>query len=121
MKISYDPEIDALYIRFVEGKRECRTVRLTQAQNAELAATKSKLNELSSAFGEHKTETGNQLATIGKETTTLRNVLAEVQASLTSQGKALTALEDSSKDTAARLNETLEKLKKSFFVRGAFK
>jgi uncharacterized protein YuzE len=28
MKISYDPEIDALYIRFVEGKHECRTVRL---------------------------------------------------------------------------------------------
>ena len=30
MKISYDPEIDALYIRFVEGKRQCRTVRLNQ-------------------------------------------------------------------------------------------
>ena len=30
MKISYDPESDALYIRFVEGKRECRTVRLNE-------------------------------------------------------------------------------------------
>jgi len=30
MKISYDPEVDALYIRFVEGKRECRTVRLNE-------------------------------------------------------------------------------------------
>ncbi|MGA2543782.1 MAG: DUF2283 domain-containing protein [Verrucomicrobiota bacterium] len=30
MKITYDPEIDALYIRFVEGKRECRTVRLNE-------------------------------------------------------------------------------------------
>jgi uncharacterized protein YuzE len=30
MKISYDPEIDALYIRFVEGKHECRTVRLNE-------------------------------------------------------------------------------------------
>lgn len=28
MKISYDSEIDALYIRLIEGKRECRTVRL---------------------------------------------------------------------------------------------
>lgn len=27
MKISYDPEIDALYIRLIEGKHECRTVR----------------------------------------------------------------------------------------------
>jgi uncharacterized protein YuzE len=30
MKISYDPEVDALYIRFVEGERECRTVRLNE-------------------------------------------------------------------------------------------
>ena len=29
MKISYDPEIDALYIRLVEGKHECRCVRLS--------------------------------------------------------------------------------------------
>jgi uncharacterized protein YuzE len=30
MRISYDPEIDALYIRLVEGKRECRTMRLNE-------------------------------------------------------------------------------------------
>lgn len=30
MKISYDSEIDALYIRLVEGKQECRTLRLTE-------------------------------------------------------------------------------------------
>jgi uncharacterized protein YuzE len=30
VKISYDPEVDALYIRFVEGKHECRTVRLNE-------------------------------------------------------------------------------------------
>ncbi|GAB6066972.1 hypothetical protein JCM13664_02900 [Methylothermus subterraneus] len=29
MKISYDPEIDALYIRLVEGPRQCKTIRLT--------------------------------------------------------------------------------------------
>src|SRR5438876_10324180 len=29
MKISYDPEIDALYIRLLEGKYECRCVRLS--------------------------------------------------------------------------------------------
>jgi uncharacterized protein YuzE len=28
MRISCDPECDALYIRLLEGKRECRTVRL---------------------------------------------------------------------------------------------
>lgn len=29
MKISYDKVADALYIRFLEGKFECRVVRLT--------------------------------------------------------------------------------------------
>lgn len=33
MKISYDPETDAFCIRLIEGKHECRTVRL----NAEIA------------------------------------------------------------------------------------
>ena len=30
MNISYDSEIDALYIRLIEGKQECRTVRLNE-------------------------------------------------------------------------------------------
>jgi uncharacterized protein YuzE len=30
MKISYDEEIDALYIHLIEGKHECRTVRLSE-------------------------------------------------------------------------------------------
>ena len=30
MKISYDPEIDTLYIRLLEGKHECRSVRLSE-------------------------------------------------------------------------------------------
>jgi len=30
MRISYDPEIDALYIRLIEGQHECRTVRLSE-------------------------------------------------------------------------------------------
>jgi uncharacterized protein YuzE len=29
MKISYDAEIDTLYIRLLEGPHECRTVRLS--------------------------------------------------------------------------------------------
>lgn len=28
MKISYDSEIDALYIRLVDGEHQCRTIRL---------------------------------------------------------------------------------------------
>jgi uncharacterized protein YuzE len=29
MRISYDPEVDALYIRLLEGDFQCRTLRLT--------------------------------------------------------------------------------------------
>jgi uncharacterized protein YuzE len=29
MKISYDPEIDALYIRLLDGRHQCRSVRLS--------------------------------------------------------------------------------------------
>ena len=30
MKISYNSEVDALYIRLVEGKHQCRTLQLTE-------------------------------------------------------------------------------------------
>lgn len=30
MKISYDSETDALYIRLIEGKHQCRTIRLSE-------------------------------------------------------------------------------------------
>lgn len=30
MNSSYDPEVDALYIRLIEGNHECRTVRLNE-------------------------------------------------------------------------------------------
>jgi uncharacterized protein YuzE len=30
MKISYDAEVDALYIRLLEGEHQCRTLRLTE-------------------------------------------------------------------------------------------
>lgn len=30
MKISYDPTVDALYIRFIEGPAECEVLRLNE-------------------------------------------------------------------------------------------
>ena len=30
MKVSYDKEVDALYIRLLDGPQECRTVRLSE-------------------------------------------------------------------------------------------
>ena len=29
MRITYDKEIDALYLRLIEGRHQCRTLRLT--------------------------------------------------------------------------------------------
>lgn len=29
MKISYDEQVDAMYIRLIEGKQQCRTLQLT--------------------------------------------------------------------------------------------
>jgi uncharacterized protein YuzE len=38
MKITYDAEVDALYIRLLEGKHECRTVRLSEEVALNLGA-----------------------------------------------------------------------------------
>jgi uncharacterized protein YuzE len=38
MKISYDREVDAMYIRLLEGKYECRVVRLTDDIALDFAA-----------------------------------------------------------------------------------
>ena len=38
MKISYDKEVDAMYIRLLEGKYECRVVRLTDDIALDFAA-----------------------------------------------------------------------------------
>jgi len=38
MKISYDQETDALYIRLVDGHHECRTLRLSEEIALNIAA-----------------------------------------------------------------------------------
>jgi uncharacterized protein YuzE len=38
MRITYDPEADALYIRLVEGNHECRTLRLTEEVALDIGA-----------------------------------------------------------------------------------
>ena len=41
MKISYDAEVDALYIRLLEGRHECRCVRLSDEVALNIGAGKS--------------------------------------------------------------------------------
>lgn len=73
--------------------------RVSQAQAVELSAIKSKIKEL----------------------LPMGPLLAEIQSVLATQDERLTAVESSSQVAATRLDETLEKLKKSFFVGGKFK
>lgn len=73
--------------------------RVSQAQAVEFSAVNSKLMEL----------------------LLLKPLLAEVKRVLATQDERLTAVESSSQVAATRLDETLEKLKKSFFVGGKFK
>ena len=69
MRITYDPEVDALYIRLLEGDRECRTLRLTE--------------EISLNIGENEVLVGIEvldakavLGTVGPPTVVLENVTA---------------------------------------------
>ncbi len=38
MKITYDPEVDALYIRLIEGPHQCRTLRLSEEVSLNIGA-----------------------------------------------------------------------------------
>ncbi len=38
MKISYDDEVDALYIKLVEGEHQCRTLRLNDEISLNIGA-----------------------------------------------------------------------------------
>lgn len=41
MQISYDREVDALYIRLLEGERQCRCIRITEDISLNLAEDES--------------------------------------------------------------------------------
>ena len=38
MRITYDPEVDALYIRLVEGEHQCRVLRLNDEISLNIGA-----------------------------------------------------------------------------------
>ncbi len=38
MKITYDAEVDALYIRLIEGPHQCRTLRLSEEVSLNIGA-----------------------------------------------------------------------------------
>ena len=95
--------------------------RVSQAQSADLASTNTRLGELSSAFNANKAGMTSELASLTAAVTELKALLTEVQAGMRSQNESLGALGQLSRDTASRLNQTLDKLKHIPLVGGKFK
>jgi len=69
MRITYDPEVEALYIRLLEGDHECRTLRLTEEISLNLGG-----NEV--LVGIEVLDAQAVLGTVGSPTVVLENVTA---------------------------------------------
>ncbi len=66
MKISYDPSVDALYIRFVDGPAECEVIRLNDWVSINIGSHEQVVgievldaSEILSGIKEHKVELEN--------------------------------------------------------------
>lgn len=69
MKISYDPTVDALYIRFVEGSVESEVIRLNESVSVNIGPNEQVVgievldaSELLPGIKEHKIELENLVA-----------------------------------------------------------
>lgn len=92
--------------------------RASQAQSADLQITNTKLSEFASAFDTQKETQVRQLLALTGGVSELRLLLTKAEAKIDSQEGAITALGQMSQNTAKRLDQTLEKLKKSIITGG---
>lgn len=92
--------------------------RASQAQSADLRVTNTKISELAAAFDTQKETEVRQLLALTGGVTELRLLLTKAEAKIGSQEGVIAALSQTSQDTAKRLNQTLEKLKKSIITGG---
>jgi len=95
--------------------------RVSQAQSADLAATNTKLIELSSGFNAHKATAANELAALATRISELKALLTQVQAGLCSQGESISTLDSSLQETSTQMSQTLDKLRHLPLVGGKFK
>lgn len=95
--------------------------RASQAQSANLGITQTRVAELASAFGVQKDVGKREMRTLTDEITELRLLLTKAEAQFKSKDDAIAKLSETSQVTARRLEETLDKLKSSYFTRGNFK
>lgn len=95
--------------------------RASQAQSANLHRADAKIVELAAAFGVQKETAARELLACTGNVAELRTLLMKTQAQLGSQEWAMTAVKKTSQDTAIRLDETLDKLRKSIITGRIFK
>lgn len=95
--------------------------RASQAQSVELAATNTKVAELSSLFSAYKAASASELATLTAEVKGLKSLLSDAQTGLRSQADSIVRIDSSSRENAARLSETIERLKQLPLVGNKFK
>lgn len=95
--------------------------RASQLQSAELASTNTKISEVAAALNTHKTTVTVELSALSSDMEGLKGLLANVQTGLTSQDQANVALKLTLETTAARLEQTIDKLKQIPLVGSKFK
>lgn len=90
--------------------------RASQAQSADLGVTNTKITELAAAFASQKEASGKEMFALTSGVTELRQLLIKVEAKLAPQEGAIVALRQTSQDAVKRLDQTLDKLKKTAII-----
>lgn len=82
--------------------------RVSQAQSADLGITNTKIHQLTAMLSVQKETAGRELLAIRGGVAELRSLLTKVEAKLGPQDGAITALSQTSQDTAKRLGAVLK-------------
>ena len=94
--------------------------RASQAQSADIGVTNTKITELAAAFASQKEASGKEIFALTDRVTELRQLLIKVEAKIAPQEGAIVALRQTSQDAIKRLDQTLDKLKKTAIIGKSF-
>ena len=81
MKISYDYEVDALYIRLLDGPQQCRTVRLSDEVTLNMGEGEQLVSEADAEEGALPDQIADRLNDVadGRRMRTSRSISRETQ------------------------------------------
>lgn len=95
--------------------------RLSQSLSSGLGVTNTKLSELAESFFTQKETTRNELQKLAGGLAELKQLLIKIETKLSSQDSELAKLNLVEKDTAKRLDQMLDTLRRNFFTGKSFK